>query len=76
VVTHPRTVTDRPTSLLNPLMRAKANVFDLAEVTFGGGARYRVADGSVNVCGHTLVAGHQANLPQLRAAVRIIDFQG
>src|SRR6185437_5530101 len=35
VVTHPRTVTFRPVSLLNPLIRTKANVFDLAEVTFG-----------------------------------------
>ena len=35
VVTHPRTVTIRPTSLLNPLMRVDANVIDLTEVTFG-----------------------------------------
>jgi hypothetical protein len=35
VVIHPRTVTTRPTSPLNPLMRVDANVIDLAEVTFG-----------------------------------------
>ncbi len=49
MVTHPRTVTIRPTARLKPLIHTNANVFAMAKVTLGS-ASYPVADAGVNFC--------------------------